>query len=845
MNFTSDVYTGFKPYTPQNPIDAEVMVGQQQQAKLEAGIQKVQGYVDTLHGFDIAKGVTRDYISGKIGSMRETINNVAGDFSDQRLVNQVGGMAGKIASDPIVENGILSTAAYRKGLQDINDSKKVGKDGVNEGYAPQNEWDFMTKAYDWLNDNDFTSQFGATYTPHTDYMKRFTAAYKEIHPDSSLTQDQVRIKDGSGEIEVLNERTREGIDANEVSRLWNTIYSDPEVQQQVAIDARYHYRNMGPEDMYNHLTEDYQKNIGNINGKIREIQERAAVDRTVKPSQVSSAIKALRDQGSEYAEKYKNLVGLIPGVGNNHSIQNLDVAKEAMFSLDLQSNLASTYSWSKNTDKIVDSPLWKAHREQINFELDLAKYGEDVRHNKATEQISLLNALKPSGKGSAKEKGEGETANGTSFISTEGQVDQASANNIGSASYYSSIKDKEAKLDQQIKASLFNIANSKGLDNPFVRTGNDTIEYNPAYPGGPQAAVQAGRRLWNTQRQAIIDGKATDAVIDQFNRVDPLIRELNSDREKAKSIEARHQPSLDKALSEYGKPIDRKMLDFWIVENNAPGKEAAQKRIDALSNKERQEFEATIYDAIPTEYGVSSVHTKNYLDFSSFLKKNSSIVPNLQKKEEDFKNLQTVYNPITTLLETPDNKSKEAWRQRYLNLATNKYNVNDNAKDFLKELAAGTPKEKALSEANVYSTVFDKNANKWQLVVSRAGKDNVTLDVSEKDIQDLGIQTGDAFWDKFGADLSLTQNTKTDLYNRGEASAYILSQPKGSKYQVKYHIYGDGSGQYGMRVFIRDQNGKDYGEGNLGGFFNKDAIMSVVQNGLRDQEVEGILSKNR
>src|SRR5689334_22543958 len=110
MNFTSNVFTGFTPYVPENPIDAEALVGSQKQGELQAGIQKVQGYVDYLHGFDIAKDVTRDYISGKINSLKDSASNIAGDFSDQRLTNQIGGLVGRIADDPVVKNGVMSTA---------------------------------------------------------------------------------------------------------------------------------------------------------------------------------------------------------------------------------------------------------------------------------------------------------------------------------------------------------------------------------------------------------------------------------------------------------------------------------------------------------------------------------------------------------------------------------------------------------------------------------------------------------------------------------------------------------------------------------------------------------------
>lgn len=847
MNFTSEVHH-FSPYTPQNPIDAMAVVGSQGQQELQQGIQKVQGYVDYLHGFDLAKDVTRDYVQGKIGSIKQAVGNVAGDFSDQRLTNQIGGLAGKIADDPIVQNGIMSTAAYRKGAQDIENSKKLDKDGKGGNYAVQNEWDFMTKASDWLNDNDYSTSFSASYTPHTDYMKRFTDAYKEIHPSSSLTQDQVRINDGSGQIEVLNEKDREGIDANEVARLWNTIASDPEVQKQISIDARYRYKDLGPEDMYNHLTDDYQRNVENINGKIKEIQQRAAVDKTLKPREIASAIQALRDQGSQYADQYKNLVGLIPGVGGNTNIQNLDHAKEAVFSLDLQSNLASTYSWSKSTDKIVDSPLWKAHMDQIKYELDMAKYGEDVRWHNLQFQKDLLELQT---KASTKTTGKGTTLGGEGFTTTEDQIDKT-VGEVGASTYYDKTKQVEGQLNDAIKSSIFNIANSQGIDNPFVRTAQG-LQYNPNYPGGIHAAIDAGADLWTKSRQATIDGKAKDFVVSEFNKVDPLIRELNSRRTVAANTEANYKPMLDKIAAEFGSPIDTRMLDNWIVEKKAPGWEAAQKRLESMPDT--KQFQHDLYGAASDIYtgtpqGVTALNAsqsgkleKQYKDLSKFLNNNKQLIPSLQKREDEFKNLQTAFNPTVTHLELKDT-DKPIWAGKFQRLAE-KYNLNTNNSDFMKWLFPKTSKEEVPFKGQEFNVVFDKNANEFKLRVSR-GSDFKEIPVSERDVQDLGLSTRDDFWDKFGHDLQLTQNTKTDVNNRGIASAYILQQPSGSKYQVKYHLYGDGNGQYGLRLYVQDQKGKILADNaTLGRMFNKDAIMSVVQNGFKDEEIEGILSKNR
>lgn len=853
MNFTSNVYTGFRPYTPENPVEAELMVGTQRQGSLESGIQKVQGFFDTLHGFDIAKDVTKQYIQGKISDLKTSINNISGDFSDQRLVSQIGGLAGKIASDPIVENGIVSTAAYRKGVADIENSKKVDKEGKGGGYAIQNEWDFMEGAQKWLNDGDFTSSFSGTYTPHTDYMKRFTDAYKEIHPDSSLTQDQVRINDGTGQIEVLNEKTREGIDANEVSRLWNTISADPAVQQQLSIDGRYKYRGMGPEDMYNHLTEDYSRNIDGINSKIKDIQQRAAVDKTISPREVASAVEALRKQGSQYAEQYKQIATMIPGVEGGKD-QNLDAAKAAIFSTDVASSLAGTYSWSKNTDKIVDSPLFKAHMEQAKYELDLSKFDEEVRHNKATEEAALINAAIKEEGSSLKKPGKGTTATGTEFKTREDQVDQ-SVGEAGSKSYYDKTHDLESQLNSATRQMIFNIANKGGLPNPFVMVATPgagpTLQYNPNYPGGPEAAKAAGASIYQDARLGIINGTHKDWVADEFANVDPLVRKVNNRYEIAKAKEKEFAPQMGDIASKYGKPIDRRMLDYWTVQNRAPGWEQAQQRLASMPDL--QQFTQDLIGTSPATPGgythIPGKLEKEYYNLASFLNKNKDVTATLQKREDAFKQLQTGFNPTVTTISTPDAKERETWSQNFLALAQ-KYNVNDNAKDFEKLLRESSAKDKAGAEANLYQIIYDKNTENWKLRLTRADGKTADLPVSEADVQSLNFQTRDPFWDKFGDDLSLSANTTTDVNGRGIASAYMLPKQQGSRYDVRYHLAGDGKGSYDMRLWIYDnldpKRPKLVADGTpIGGYWNSETIMNRIQQGFTDDQLRDIISQNR
>jgi len=118
-NFT-DQPIQFNPYIETTPVQAMVAVGMQEEQDFKQGIAKVQAYVDTIAGLDIAKEEDKQYVSSKLNEVKQGIaKNLSGDFSDSRITNQIGGAAVHIYKDPIVQNAVISTGNYRKGIADM------------------------------------------------------------------------------------------------------------------------------------------------------------------------------------------------------------------------------------------------------------------------------------------------------------------------------------------------------------------------------------------------------------------------------------------------------------------------------------------------------------------------------------------------------------------------------------------------------------------------------------------------------------------------------------------------------------------------------------------------------
>ena len=84
----TDQISKFNPYIAQLPSDAMVKVGMYKQAQYDAGVQKIQSYMDNIAGMDIYNEGDKAYVQSKLDELGNNLKTVAaGDFSNQQLVN--------------------------------------------------------------------------------------------------------------------------------------------------------------------------------------------------------------------------------------------------------------------------------------------------------------------------------------------------------------------------------------------------------------------------------------------------------------------------------------------------------------------------------------------------------------------------------------------------------------------------------------------------------------------------------------------------------------------------------------------------------------------------------------
>jgi hypothetical protein len=257
-SFTDQIQT-FNPYVSQAPlIEAMVTVGNQKQQQYNQGVQKIQGYIDSIAGMDVVNDADKQYLQSKLNELGSNLKSVAaGDFSNQQLVNSVGGMATQVVKDPTVQNAVSSTAWYRKQLADMEKAIAEGKS------SQANIKDFTDKANMWLSGTKPGAVFRDRYTPYKDVNKVAMDAIKALHPKLQSLDMPYVVKNGKVDVKSVADAIQrleiKGIDEGQIQTAIAAAMT-PDDYNQLAIDANYQFSNITPDALVGRVATDLEAN---------------------------------------------------------------------------------------------------------------------------------------------------------------------------------------------------------------------------------------------------------------------------------------------------------------------------------------------------------------------------------------------------------------------------------------------------------------------------------------------------------------------------------------------------------------------------------------------------------
>jgi hypothetical protein len=383
----TDQIVAFNPYVSQIPVDDYVRVGMQKQLEYNQGVEKVQGYIDSVAGLEVIMPEQKDYLHQRVNNLQQEVGRVVqADFSKQQLVNSVGSLTSKIASDPIIQTAVASTQTYKQGIAAMKEAKEKGKSSIS------NEWDFNDQFQKWYNSKDITARFSGSFTPYTDVTGKVSKIIKDLEPNSQIEDNPFKRgnhgeilmdRDGLPQIDwamiekgsksLTPERIKAAISANMTSDDLN----------QLTIDGRYSYRGQDATGMKSITDQSYQYKLDQVNDIIQGlmVQKATANNNPQLSAQIDSQIQAYKDKASYYQNSYGQDMAMI----NN----NLEAYKGQLYSSSWLNKFGDGYAYSQNSLTYKENPYFMAaerrRENDIKFnefkakhELDLMQYGLEV-----------------------------------------------------------------------------------------------------------------------------------------------------------------------------------------------------------------------------------------------------------------------------------------------------------------------------------------------------------------------------------------------------------------------------------------------------------------------------------
>lgn len=371
----TDAIAQFNPYVQQLPVELMAKVGMQKQAQYDAGVQKIQSYIDNVAGVDVIHEADKQYLHSKLGQLGNRLKTVAaGDFSNQQLVNSVTGMTGQIIKDPTIQNAVASTAWYKKQKEELDKAYKEGKSSI------ANVDDFNTQAERWLSKNEAGQKFTGRYSPYIDVDKHNLEIFKALHASETgkdfiyerYTDPITKKLLDTNKLAVAMER--EGVEGISAAKIENALRSSmtPDILNQMRINANFQFKGVTPEQLTKNATLQYNNSILRTDEEIERLQGIAEVSggQPLLQKRALDSIAQLQEKRAKLGESYKQQVEDI--------LTNPDRAKLEIYKEGVIDQFANAFSWEKRTTQILPNPQYQGQLDADRLALQRAQYRLDV-----------------------------------------------------------------------------------------------------------------------------------------------------------------------------------------------------------------------------------------------------------------------------------------------------------------------------------------------------------------------------------------------------------------------------------------------------------------------------------
>lgn len=367
----TDKTSQFNPFIPELPAQEMVQVGMYKQKQYDAGVQKIQGYINNIAGMDVYNDGDKALLNSKLNELGSNLKTVAaGDFSNSQLVNSVGGMATQLVKDPMVQNAVLNTTKFRKTLAQIEKDKSEGKAAKN------NIDDFYMQAQPWMESTTPGAKLNASYSQYRDPNKKAMEAIKALHPKLQSLDIPYVIKDGKIDTSKLDDVMRrnkiEGITEGQIETAIRAVLT-PEDYNQLDIDGRMTFASVPTDKLISIVdtTLRYTKEQNGTEIERLKAQLPAQVQAPEKTNELNKRIKWYEDQGYIIGDIVKD------GTLDEQAKEDREVAatnpnqvKQSLYRQGFFQQYGNAFKWMSEEFSYQDSPFIKVKQwnEKMDFE---------------------------------------------------------------------------------------------------------------------------------------------------------------------------------------------------------------------------------------------------------------------------------------------------------------------------------------------------------------------------------------------------------------------------------------------------------------------------------------------
>lgn len=399
-----DQLVGPSPYIETLPVDAFTRVGMIKQEQYDKGVEKVQGYIDSVAGIEALMPEQKDYLNKTVNQLQSQVQQIAGsDFSNSQVVNSVGHLTKQMAADPIIQNTVYATNAYKSESAKMKEAQDSGKS------SPANEYVFQRGVQNWLGSHDPSKSFNAEYNPYVDYKGKMVKALNEQlgKPDEKQVEDP--FKRGANGEHLTDDhgqyipdyatliQTYKGVSAERIKNIVDSTLDEND-KRQIGIDGQYEYRGYGKPELKSLTDKSYQTRLDQVNSSIQGInveKQKHSTD-VAYQNEADAAIQKLSDQAEGYKQSYLADIDNID--------KDTEGYKSSLYGQNWLAKFSEGYSYAQNSLKFGENYFFKnAQLERENnikyqeFQETRQFHYDSLKQQKELEGAKLETALRIAG----------------------------------------------------------------------------------------------------------------------------------------------------------------------------------------------------------------------------------------------------------------------------------------------------------------------------------------------------------------------------------------------------------------------------------------------------------------